>query len=68
MRWSFSSKSFRVEIIADDERKRIYEREREREERAEISTDYRAILSTNTSKVSSALLLEYIQSMSERAK
>lgn len=66
MRWSFSSKSFRVEIIADDERKRIYERERE--ERAEISTDYRAILSTNTSKVSSALLLEYIQSMSERAK
>lgn len=41
---------------------------REREERAEISTDYRAILSTNTSKVSSALLLEYIQSMSERAK
>lgn len=66
MRWSFLSKSFRVEIIADDERKRIYERERE--ERAEISTDYRAILSTNTSKVSSALLLEYIQSMSERAK
>lgn len=66
MRLSFSSKSFRVEIIADDERKRIYERERE--ERAEISTDYRAILSTNTSKVSSALLLEYIQSMSERAK
>lgn len=52
------------------EKEYMRERERERQERvrAEISIGYRAILSTNTSKISSALLLEYIQSVSERAK